>query len=122
MSGYVKWLGETLLVNGEYKAASKLYSKYPSVTELDLGVNEYWDEFYQTLAKFLKINKTVTILNLGYRKELKHNDKIVIMLLDALKSNHTLKVIYLSGNFLGNEFIKVAAELHKINKNIQISI
>ncbi|KAL0229676.1 hypothetical protein GEMRC1_009703 [Eukaryota sp. GEM-RC1] len=88
-----------------------------TVTSVNLGYNSIEDEGARALAEVLKINNVVT------RVDLENNsigDVGAIVLAEALKINTTVRSIILTGNGIGNDGVRALAEAFKVNTSVTV--
>eukprot|EP00434_Breviolum_minutum_P017496 symbB.v1.2.015442.t1/scaffold1121.1/size137196/10 len=78
-------------------------------------VKELGDEHMKALADAIRVNKTVTAIDLSNTNV---GDDGLKALADALRVNHTLTCIVLCGNNFGDEGVKALADALRVNKTL----
>jgi len=109
----MKELIEFLEKRGLKKEAESLKA---GATNLNLYLNNIGIEVAELVAKVLEFN-SITTLDL-YGSNIKA--KGVKYLAEVLKSNKSLKVLYLGWNNIGNNGVKYLAETLKFNKSLKV--
>ncbi|KAF9136205.1 hypothetical protein BGX30_011300, partial [Mortierella sp. GBA39] len=94
-----------------------------NLTTLDLWNNSIGDNEVQALSEALKINSTLTTLDLGNLNTLDRGDNWIgdngtQALSEALKSNSTLTTLNLSNNSIGDNGAQALSEALKINSTL----